>query len=89
MNVSLLRLITKWLKINKILQKYACLNKYVLRCFLKISMSVRNLISSGMEFYSIGAATLYEYIGNVLHLVLGISNIVVLADLRPSLVGCS
>ena len=47
------------------------------------------LMSSGKEFHRTGAATLNDLAPKVLHDVLGISNLCVVSDLRPGLVGLS
>ena len=67
----------------------ACLNRYVFKCFLNISMSLVAFNSSVREFHNVGAATLNDLFVNVLHFVLGISRRSSLLDLSPSLVGLS
>ena len=63
---------------------YASLNQYVFSSFLNLSISLINLKLLGIEFHSISAATLNEQTVNVLHLVLGIGNLVVEPEQRPS-----
>ena len=65
------------------------LNKYVFSALLKLRTSLMFFSSSGMEFHSTGAATLKDLDANVLHVVLGISSLCDVDDLKPGLVGMS